>query len=200
MRLDSLQRAKGLDPKLVPPRGSKPTGEVVGEDTIVYEREFTRFEKEPEIDPDTGEQAWERAPSGKRIYRRWVVKPVTETREFILVGHKNGHVSLNFDFREDEASRKARIRREAAQTFSEDLAGIMADEGLSAADLAALLRERKAAQRPDSPHEPEEPDYEAEAVRAGLSPSPDGGWIMPDGEAFAGDAKAALEYLALDAA
>ncbi|WP_425153960.1 hypothetical protein [Candidatus Palauibacter sp.] len=228
----TLQKIKPLFAEEVPPRGAKPTGEVVpfaGRQSNVYRMRRTALDKVPLIadglekgetlETRESEQTW-RTSTGRRLVHRgqgmWVdqngerfrqsrtldgrgqetgglifetVERVEEI-EFIIERAPNGHNRLVTDFR---PSADELARAEMAQRVKENeraLARMLAEEGMTAADLVEAAKTVRADQSRSVPAGGDDPadPFTLEMVSPGR-------WRMPDGETVAGTRKQAAEIL-----
>jgi hypothetical protein len=147
MRADSLPQIQVPLPALIPPEGARPTGEVLDDGRIVYKMrrlnlDKTAKNKKQTVDAD-GAPAWRRHPTtGEKMYPIMTTEPVYEDVEFVLEASRQQHVAIITNFRGTPEERASDAKRKQKNEFSERLAELATERGISADELVIRLVER----------------------------------------------------------
>lgn len=126
-----------LHPPMIPPVGSKQIG-ITPDGRVIYQLDTPMVRAVPKKDPITGEEVWERHPvSNVAVYQRFTKERWTWRRTFVLVSLGNNNLTLE-DWHEDTPDELAQKAREKnARELLPALAQLLADNGMTAANLSA---------------------------------------------------------------
>lgn len=145
------QRPQKVEPKLIPPRGSRPvgvfedgspTGAIIYEMMIVDDQAMKKAKKQA-LHPTTGKPLWKRNNAGQPILPvlRLPAKPIMRKKRFILRGYKTGTVRMIENFELSPERQAERDEQKKVQAFSDDLARAAIRAGYETADafIAAMV-------------------------------------------------------------
>lgn len=131
---------RGLDPKPVPPEGSKIVGQHKDGRPIYELRERTQVGKKPRV--VNGEAVWKKhQTTGEPMYPVFDRVMGEEVRVFVLEPMRNGNVLINENFRQNEEDEKRAEQRQKVAAFQSQLAEKAIERGLSPEDLLDTLAE-----------------------------------------------------------
>lgn len=171
------QQFKGLDPKPVPPEGSKIIGQHTDGRPIYQHTERVVVGKKPRV--INGQDIWRKAPNGEPINQVFDRKWGERSRVFVLEPCKNGNVIINVNFRQSPEDAARELERQQVAEFKDRLALAAIRRGITPEQLVESLAGALPAQEEGYP------------VDIG-----DGVWELSNGEPFAGTA---LEAAAAEA-
>lgn len=128
---------KGLDPKPVPPKGSRRVG-MTDDEHDIWENEFpVAVIRKPKI--VDGKEVWRRLPNGEPVTQVMVKTIVKQKRRFVVQPHRTGCCSLNFHFEPDPAEKQRIARQTRVREFQQRLAEAAVDQGLSVEQLVGAI-------------------------------------------------------------
>jgi hypothetical protein len=129
---------KGLDPKPIPPQGSKIVGQHEDGRPIYELREKTQIGKR--IKKVNGEEVWKKhQTTGEPMYPVYERIMGEKVRVFVLEPQHNGNVLINENFQQNAEDKAREEERNRIAAFQSELAAAAIKRGLSAEDVLEQL-------------------------------------------------------------